>query len=201
MYYLLISFISFGFILYIENKRCNVNNNCSFIGSIKSCFDVKKFFLLPFVFVFSVFVCYLLLLKLNIMSFGVTKNVYIPYILYSVVSVPIIEEYFYRFLPFQFIRKKNIISIIAITMLSSLLFTFFHNLKGIEYVFIFIMAVLLCVIYLKNRNISYNIMCHSLYNLVINIFYLSNYIFGCVVLIVFGMLGIFVILIKKRKKV
>lgn len=193
MFYVLISALLFLLIYYIEYKRSKskVNGGGSFYSAFKKNFQFKYFFLVSFIFTLVSFSIYLLMFKNDLLDFD--NVIYIPYIFYTIIVAPIFEEYFYRFLPFEFFKSKSKYKNVLIVILSSLIFTMFHNLEGQQYLFIFIMAASLSLVYLKFKNISYNVMSHSLYNLVLNIFYLSNYKWAFMIIIIFGLFSFLVI--------
>lgn len=171
MYFIVSSVILLGLIYLIEVKKSEksykFNNYCSFSRAIKNNFSLIKFFCISIAFVSFAMILIIKLERGGFISFN-QKDFnfsFLPYIFYSSFLVPIFEEYFYRFLPYSFKKFSNIVVYVLVIFFSSLIFTYFHNVDLFESIFIFMMAILFSLIYLKTRNISYVIGCHCLYNL------------------------------------
>lgn len=171
MFYLVSSIVLLGLILFVEFKRSEVfgkfNQGCSFKKSLKNDFSVVKFICISLLFMSLAMIVVIKLERGGFVSsvHEEFKLEFLPYILYSSFLVPVFEEYFYRFLPYSFKKFSNNLIYVLVVFFSSLLFTYFHRVDLFESVFIFLMAVIFSIIYLKTKNISYTIGCHSMYNL------------------------------------
>lgn len=172
MYYFISSIVFIGLILFIEYKKrkyfSKFKGSYSLIDSIKNDFSVVKFISISFLFVSLVMIFIIKLERGGFISFiqEEFKFEYIFYILFSGFIIPIIEEYFYRFLPYSFKKINSKVNYILIVLVSSFMFACFHNINLLMSVIVFIMAIIFSIIYLKTRNISYSIGCHSIYNFV-----------------------------------
>lgn len=206
MYYLVISFISLGALLFLEGKRIKFSkkfgNELNFYESFKNNFNVVNFVFIPLIFGSLFMVLYTFLEQNDIVVIvrSQFKFSHLPYIMYSICTVPIIEEYFYRFFPYSFKRFKHIFIYIVILIFSSLIFAYSHQVGIYESIIILVLAIILSVIYLKTRNISYTIMCHSFYNflILVNQYININNIF--VYLVISGIFFV-ILFINKREEV
>ncbi len=198
--YILTSLILLGFMFYIERKRKNNSKFVcmgSYIGAFKSYYKGVYFVFIPFIFAFCTLTILYLMNKFNLIDLG-SVNANIIYIIYTSGIVPIIEEYFYRFLPYEIFGINKKYANVVIVLVSSLIFIMFHSLKGIEYLFMFVMAIILSIIYLKTRNISYSVMCHALYNLSMNLYYYSGVSYAYYALVIFGLVGGVLCIVKRH---
>lgn len=181
MGYLFISVILLFAIFALESRRNFIDkifpDNIKFISVVKNNFNFWKILLVSFCFVsFSL----LVIINMEQGGFLSFKRIefewsFLPYIFYSVFTVPIIEEYIYRFIPFSFKKFNNVLIYVIILLISSLIFTYFHNLDSFQSVFVFLIGVFFSVIFLKTKNIYYSILCHSFYNLVMNVRLYMNF--------------------------
>lgn len=172
MYYFVSSLVLFGLIGLIEFKRSEnsykFNDGCSFVNSLKNNFSVIKFICISLLFVSFAMIFVIKLERSGFISSDIEdfKVSFLPFIFYSSFLVPVFEEYFYRFLPYSFKKFDNVFVYLLVIFFSSLIFTYFHRVDMIQSVFIFVMAVIFSLVYLKTKNIIYSIGCHSLYNIV-----------------------------------
>jgi membrane protease YdiL (CAAX protease family) len=181
MGYLFISVILLFAIFALESRRNFIDkifpDNIKFISVVKNNFNFWKILLVSLCFVsFSL----LVIINMEQGGFLSFKRIefewsFLPYIFYSVFTVPIIEEYIYRFIPFSFKKFNNVLIYVIILLISSLIFTYFHNLDSFQSVFVFLIGVFFSVIFLKTKNICYSILCHSFYNLVMNVRLYMNF--------------------------
>jgi len=204
MYYLIISFVLLFLIYSIECKKFlffKSKNVCFFQDSIKIDFNIIKILAVSFCFVSLVMIIILKMEQGGFLSFQniVFKLKFLPYILYSSLIVPVVEEYFYRFLPYSFGKYSNILIYVLIVFFSSLVFTYFHSLDSFASVFVFIMAVIFSVMFLKTKNICYPIISHAFYNLFSNVrLYIKfdSFVLYFVILIV----SLLILIIYKKRK-
>ena len=77
---------------------------------------------------------------------------------------PVFEEIIFRGIAFEYLEKK-LINKWVILFFTSLLFSFGHLPGLFPFISTFIFAILTGVVYLKERNLTYPIAMHALYNL------------------------------------
>ena len=199
MNYLVSSFVIILFIVYFEYKL-KYKKSDSLIDSFKNNFSLIKMIFISSFFSTLMILFSVILEKVNVFEElrSVWSIKYLPYIIYTVIAVPFIEEYVYRFLPYKLLGFG---SYKIIALISSLAFMFFHNGGVSNYIFIFLMALFLSFIYIKTKNISYIIGCHGMYNLLAHSRYfglLSN-IFIFVFLFIFSGLVLIYLRVKELK--
>lgn len=174
MQYLVISIISICVVLYVD-KFLNRVKGVRFYTSIR-----YKFNIINIIFVSIFFASFMLLVSILLENVGFLEisrgefNVsVIPYILYSIIVAPIVEEYFYRYCPYVIIN--NFRYAYYVLLVSSVVFAYSHTLIVQEQIFVFCMAIILSLLYLKSKNILYPIVSHSMYNLFIQINYYTGF--------------------------
>lgn len=102
-------------------------------------------------------------------SLHFTKFLFVRYIK-TICFAAIFEEILFRGIAFEYLKKKSVNKWV-ILFFTSLLFGLIH-LPGLFYfINTFIFAMFVGVVYLKERNLTYPIAMHSLYNLFWIIFY------------------------------
>lgn len=202
MYYLFVSIFLVIVLCFIEYRRVK------FLGKEKSVLDsLKKDWNFVYIFFFSLmFVSLISLAVLFLEDVGFVKIVekdfsfrVFPHIIYSILVVPLVEEYFFRFLPFDFISEKRMIYIIGI-IISSLLFSFFHKTDFNYMIFIFVIGMLFSLLFLKTKNLSYCIFCHSLYNIFMNYLIYVGSVDVKLILVIFG-ISLLVMVYKAKNRV
>lgn len=206
MYYLVISIIVLCALVFFENKRIKFaskfGTEYSFFKVLNNNFRLINFICIPLMFVSFFMIIYILLRENGYVdvTYQSFKFSHISYIIYSIFTVPIIEEYFYRFFPYSFRKFNNIFLYIIIALISSLIFTYAHQVGVYESITICLIAVTLSMIYLLSRNISYTIMCHSLYNLLVLIYSYINISNIFIYLVIFS-ISLIVFIIKGKFRV
>ena len=201
MLYFVNTLIMIFLIVSIERKKKIVlksKNVMYFRDSLNYNFDFVKILCVSVSFVSLVMLIIVKMEQGGFISFQIQdfKLSFLPYILYSIMIVPLFEEYFYRFLPLSFSRYSNILVSVIVIFFSSLFFAYFHSLDSFTSVFVFVMAVIFSVMFLKTKNVCYPIMSHSLYNLISNLrifvkfdsfnFYLIIFIISIVILVFYN---------------
>lgn len=205
MYYLIISIIVLCALMFLENKRIKFASKFgeenTFFKALKNNFKFINFICLPLMFLSIFMILYILLRKNGYVgdNYQVFKLSHVSYILYSVFTIPIVEEYFYRFFPYSIKKFNNIFMYVIIIFISSLIFTYAHQVGVYESIVIFLIALTLSVIYLLTKNISYTIICHSLYNLLVLIYTYINIGYIYCYLVIFGISFIIFIINSKIK--
>lgn len=204
MFYLLVSFVLLFLIYSIESKKSKVSklkDISYFKDSVRNDFNLVKILFTSLLFISLVMLIMIEMEQGGFISFQkeIFKIKYLPYIIYSILVVPVFEEYFYRFLPYSF-GKYNIFAYILLVFFSSLIFTYFHSLDSFTSIFVFVMAIVFSVMFLKTKNISYPIFSHSLYNLITNLRVYVKFDSAFMYFIVF-VLSLFVLIFyNKRSK-
>jgi len=188
MYYIIITLVLFSLIYFVDSKR--VNNFCvsSFKSEIINNFNIFRLcilsFLLSSIFLISVVILESVgFLSINYFDFEFS---FLPYIIYTVIVVPVIEEYFYRFCPYSFGKFNNKLVYVIIIIISSLIFTFFHSMNFNHSLVVFFIAIILSLVYLFTNDISITILSHVLYNLGMNLKSYCNYNVMLFYLVIFG---------------
>lgn len=199
MKFLIVAIISILVIVFFENKL-KLKRDGSLLESFKNNFNLLNIICVSLIFASLMLIISLILEKLNIFtsSKGTFELSSLPYILYTLSVVPLVEEYFYRFLPYKVVINPQYFKIVA--LVSSLVFTFTHSAVGLEYVYIFGMAIILSYIYIKTKNILYNISAHGTYNLFVYFNYYLEFnnllVLSIIFIICFGIL----VFIEFKKK-
>lgn len=95
-----------------------------------------------------------------------TQDNFLPNFLIAVTIVPISEELMFKSYALEYLDEKNK-NMMWIVIITSIIFGLFH-LPGIyNVVYSTIFSILLCMVYLRERNIIYPIILHSFYNLLV----------------------------------
>lgn len=195
MKFFVVGLISILVIIYLEYKLKTWRKETLFL-SFKKNLNVINVVCVSLLFASLMLLISLLLEKCGVFING--KETFeiemLPYILYSVSIVPLIEEYFYRFLPYKIVLLPQYFKYLLV--LSSLVFAFSHSVVGAEYVYIFCMACILSYIYLKTKNILYSIFSHGVYNLFV---FLNYYAYFNNVLILVIIIFICLIILYRDK--
>lgn len=146
MKFFVVGLISILVIIYLEYKLKTWRKETLFL-SFKKNLNVINVVCVSLLFASLMLLISLLLEKCGffINGKGTFEIEMLPYILYSVSIVPLIEEYFYRFLPYKIVLLPQYFKYLLV--LSSLVFAFSHSVVGAEYVYIFCMACILSYIY------------------------------------------------------
>ena len=147
MKFFVVGLISILVIIYLEYKLKTWRKETLFL-SFKKNLNVINVVCVSLLFASLMLLISLLLEKCGVFinGKGTFEIEMLPYILYSVSIVPLIEEYFYRFLPYKIVLLPQYFKYLLV--LSSLVFVFSHSVVGAEYVYIFCMACILSYIYL-----------------------------------------------------
>lgn len=205
MYYLIISVVVLLTLMFVESKRIEISKKFgeenSFFKSFTNNFQIIRFICIPLMFV-SIFMFFYIVLienELVILNYQNFKLSHIPYIMYSIITIPIIEEYFYRFCPYSFKKFNNVMIYVIVLLVSSLIFTYAHRVGNYESIFIFVIAISFSVIYLITKNISYTIVSHSLFNLLMLIYGYINIGYKFVYLVIFCISLIILVINNKIK--
>ncbi len=167
------------------------------IAKIKYNFNLLDLVIYTILFVSFVMIIRILLFKVGLLDIdkGNFSIEMIPYILFSGIYIPLMEEYIFRYLPFKVVKKKYyLVTIILVNIIFALL----HNTSLINSIGIFIMGVMFSVIYLKKGNILYSVCMHSFYNLGIYIEYFSHY-YGESIYVLLFLLSIVILVVRKSK--
>lgn len=199
MQYLLSALIILFVIYFIESKlKERIGNNI--FESFKNNFNVIN--LVSFSVLLASFMLLVSILLENANIFVSSRGQFsissLPYIIFSVTFVPLIEEYIYRYLPYRIINYPKYDKHIAV--ISSLIFSFSHSAKGLEYFYIFCIAMIFSYIFLKTQNVLYPICSHSFYNVLVYLnFYMGfdNIVILSIVIIICVLVLCRKILIKK----
>lgn len=197
MIYLVLSVVVLGVIWYVEKLLSKVKHY-SLKSSFKNNFSLIKLVCISVL--FASIMCFVSVLLENASIFDASHGEFelssLPYILFSISIIPLAEEFFYRFTPYEIFNNPGFINYIIVA--SSLLFSLCHNASNYEHVFIFVMALGLSYIYIKTRNISYNMGAHGVYNLFVFLeFY--NVFDNLVVLAVLILISASVLIMYKKK--
>lgn len=206
MYYLIISVVALLTLMFVESKRIEISKRFgeenSFFKSFTNKFHLIRFICIPLMCVSIFMFFYIMLIEnelvnLNYQNFRLS---HIPYIMYSIITVPIIEEYFYRFCPYSFKKFNNVMVYVIVLLISSLIFAYAHRVSNYESILIFVIAISFSVIYLITKNISYTIICHSLFNLLVLIYGYINIGYKIIYLVIFGISLIILVINSKIKR-
>lgn len=198
MFNILASIFVILFIIYIDRKTIKKGN---VFESIKNNFSLDNLFGYALSFTFLLLFIYYLLQYLDILNVNVVFNKSIISIFFSIIITPILEEYFFRYLPYKFVKDK--VNRLYVMFISTILFTIFHSVIGIEYIIVFISGILLTMIYFKTENIFYSMFSHTMYNAILSYGYIIGIGANYKTLILYGMMfiiGVIVLLISKKTK-
>ena len=140
------------------------------------------------------------ILSLCFSKLNLKMDLSLSFCLYSIFAAPIIEEYVFRFLPYNLLNIKNKKIQLFIMIMCSFLFSISHKSTFQFSIIIFITGILFTLVYYFTKNILYSIICHSFYNLfvVIKYYFDADYI---LFLLIFGIYFVFYFIFKRLKKV
>lgn len=132
-------------------------------------FSFKKLILCLSSFLFVTFLLTFLLMKLGLVEytrkeFKFSINL-LPILVQTIIVSPFVEEYIFRYVPNKFVNNSK--SFIVLMLISSFLFTIFHNFNFYEMSITFISALMLFIICYRTKKLTYSFICHSVYNLLI----------------------------------
>lgn len=140
-------------------------------------FSFKKLILCLSSFLFVTFLLTYLLMKLGLVEytrreFNFSINL-LPILVQTIIVSPFVEEYIFRYVPNKFANNGK--NFIILMLISSFLFTIFHNFNFYEMSIAFISALMLFIICYRTKKLTYSFICHSVYNLLIITFtYISD---------------------------
>lgn len=106
--------------------------------------------------------------QLSFLEFNSFKLIYF---LMIVIMSPLIEEYYFRELLYQFLKQKY--KMYTVMFINSLLFALMHN-SILYFLNFFLINIIMCCFYEKTKNITTTIIMHCLFNLY-NITYIILY--------------------------
>ncbi len=174
MEYILILFIVLFVIGYIDYKL-NKRIGEKILDNIRNNLNIIKLIGITLLFVSGAMLFNICMEEWGFMSSAMVKFEVsmIPYLVYATLGAPLIEEYAFRYLPYKVIKKRKLN--ILIMIVSSILFTLVHKAEDFEYLFYFIVAITLSIIFLKTGNILYSIIPHSVYNLVKEVCFFTGF--------------------------
>lgn len=161
-------------------------------------FSFKKLILCLSSFLFVTFLLTFLLMKLGLVEytrreFNFSINL-LPILVQTIIVSPFVEEYIFRYVPNKF--AKNGKNFIILMLISSFLFTIFHNFNFYEMSITFISALMLFIICYRTKRLTYSFICHSVYNLLIITFtYISDV---CYLIASLFSLFVFVLFVKNK---
>ena len=161
-------------------------------------FSFKKLILCLSSFLFVTFLLTFLLMKLGLVEytrkeFKFSINL-LPILVQTIIVSPFVEEYIFRYVPNKFVNNSK--SFIILMLISSFLFTIFHNLNFYEMFITFISALMLFIICYRTKKLTYSFICHSVYNLLIITFtYISDV---CYLIASLFSLFVFVLFVKNK---
>lgn len=161
-------------------------------------FSFKKLILCLSSFLFVTFLLTYLLMKLGLVEytrreFNFSINL-LPILVQTIIVSPFVEEYIFRYVPNKFANNGK--NFIILMLISSFLFTIFHNFNFYEMSITFISALMLFIICYKTKKLTYSFICHSVYNLLIITFtYISDV---CYLIASLFSLFVFVLFVKKK---
>lgn len=161
-------------------------------------FSFKKLILCLSSFLFVTFLLTFLLMKLGLIEytrreFNFSINL-LPILVQTIIVSPFVEEYIFRYVPNKF--AKNGKNFIILMLISSFLFTIFHNFNFYEMSITFINALMLFIICYRTKRLTYSFICHSVYNLLIITFtYISDV---CYLIASLFSLFVFVLFVKNK---
>ena len=180
----------FCIIYYIERKYFNFR----IINDIKN-FNIKSLLYYVFVSISFIFLIRLILNEIGFLNIG-NGNFNIGSILsimFSIFISPFVEEYIFRYIPFN--KSKSLLIIIIV----SLIFTFLHSVGIFEGIFIFFLSILFSYIYIKKKSIIYTYSIHSTYNLISSIIYYTGKSYEFLI-IISCFISIILVSVKKCQK-
>lgn len=161
-------------------------------------FSFKKLILCLSSFLFVTFLLTFLLMKLGLVEytrkeFKFSINL-LPILVQTIIVSPFVEEYIFRYVPNKFVNNSK--SFIVLMLISSFLFTIFHNFNFYEMSITFISALMLFIICYRTKKLTYSFICHSVYNLLIITFsYISDV---CYLIASLFSLFVFVLFVKNK---
>lgn len=161
-------------------------------------FSFKKLILCLSSFLFVTFLLTFLLMKLGLVEytrkeFKFSINL-LPILVQTIIVSPFVEEYIFRYVPNKFVNNSK--SFIVLMLISSFLFTIFHNFNFYEMSITFISALMLFIICYRTKKLTYSFICHSVYNLLIITFtYISDF---CYLIVSLFSLFVFVLFVKNK---
>lgn len=161
-------------------------------------FSFKKLILCLSSFLFVTFLLTFLLMKLGLVEytrkeFKFSINL-LPILVQTIIVSPFVEEYIFRYVPNKFVNNSK--SFIVLMLISSFLFTIFHNFNFYEMSITFISAIMLFIICYRTKKLTYSFICHSVYNLLIITFsYISDV---CYLIVSLFSLFVFVLFVKNK---
>ena len=192
MLYLVFYVFVIALIFYFENevfkKNLNLFKKLSF----------KKLILCLSSFLFVTFLLTYLLMKLGLVEytrreFNFSINL-LPILVQTIIVSPFVEEYIFRYVPNKFANNGK--NFIILMLISSFLFTIFHNFNFYEMSITFISALMLFIICYRTKKLTYSFICHSVYNLLIITFsYISDV---CYLIVSLFSLFVFVLFVKNK---
>lgn len=161
-------------------------------------FSFKKLILCLSSFLFVTFLLTFLLMKLGLVEytrreFNFSINL-LPILVQTIIVSPFVEEYIFRYVPNKFANNGK--NFIILMLISSFLFTIFHNFNFYEMSIAFISALMLFIICYRTKKLTYSFICHSVYNLLIITFsYISDV---CYLIVSLFSLFVFVLFVKNK---
>lgn len=161
-------------------------------------FSFKKLILCLSSFLFVTFLLTYLLMKLGLVEytrreFNFSINL-LPILVQTIIVSPFVEEYIFRYVPNKFANNGK--NFIILMLISSFLFTIFHNFNFYEMSIAFISALMLFIICYRTKKLIYSFICHSVYNLLIITFtYISDV---CYLIASLFSLFVFVLFVKNK---
>lgn len=161
-------------------------------------FSFKKLILCLSSFLFVTFLLTFLLMKLGLVEytrreFNFSINL-LPILVQTIIVSPFVEEYIFRYVPNKFANNGK--NFIILMLISSFLFTIFHNFNVYEIFITFISAIMLFIICYRTKKLTYSFICHSVYNLLIITFtYISDV---CYLIASLFSLFVFVLFVKNK---
>lgn len=161
-------------------------------------FSFKKLILCLSSFLFVTFLLTFLLMKLGLVEytrreFNFSINL-LPILVQTIIVSPFVEEYIFRYVPNKFANNGK--NFIILMLISSFLFTIFHNFNFYEMSIAFISALMLFIICYRTKKLTYSFICHSVYNLLIITFtYISDV---CYLIASLFSLFVFVLFVKNK---
>lgn len=190
VFYVFVIALIFYFEKEIFKKDLNLFKKLSF----------KRIILCLSSFLFVTFLLTFLLMKLGLVEytrreFKFSINL-LPILIQTIIVSPFVEEYIFRYVPNKFVNNSK--SFIILMLISSFLFTIFHNFNFYEMSITFISALMLFIICYRTKKLTYSFICHSVYNLLIITFtYISDV---CYLIVSLFSLFVFVLFIRLEKK-
>ena len=103
-----------------------------------------------------------------------SENYFLLYFLTKITIIPILEELFFRNFALEYLIDKGKNKVISISIIS-IIFGLAHTSLGMmgffqwgTLIYFTVFSVLLCLVYLRERNVVYPIILHSLYNALVS---------------------------------